>query len=122
MKKKMVMVVIIVVAVIALILAGWYVMFMHFGIGPKFPFVHVEVIELELPSGEMSATAPLMSLAESEEEARNIAELYGIVFVSFQNGVATYYTDEDPYQVIARGEENGYPAVYINYRNEPFDS
>lgn len=121
MKKRMLAVVIIIVAVVALILAVWYVLFCCFGIGPAFPFMNVTVIELEQSSGEMSETEPLMALAETEEEAKNIAQQYGIFFVSFQNGVATYYTDEDPYQVIARGEENGYPVVYINYKRELFD-
>lgn len=122
MKNRMLMIVIIVVAIVVLVMGAWYVLFMHFGIGPVFPFADVKTIEIEMPTGNPSAAEPLMTLTDSEESARVIAEQYGITFVSFQEGVATYYTDEDPNQVISRGEENGYPTLYINYPRELFDS
>lgn len=115
-------VVIIVIAIIALILVGWYIMFMLWGIGPAFPFLKGEVVELEMPKGDVSETEPLMALVESEEAAKEIAEQYGITFVSFQAGVATYYTDEDLQQVISRGEENGYTPLYLNRARELYDS
>ncbi len=38
----------------------------------------------------MSETEPLMALVETEEAAKAIAAQYGITFVSFQAGMATY--------------------------------
>lgn len=112
----------VVVAAVVAFLAGWYVMFVHFGRGPAFPFVQAKVVKFELAPGDISRTEPLMALAESEEEAKTIAEQYGITFVSFQSGVATYYTDEDPQQVIDRGVENGYQALYLNQSRQLYDS
>ncbi|MBD5489703.1 MAG: hypothetical protein HDR13_13090 [Lachnospiraceae bacterium] len=122
MKKKMLTVVIVIIAVIVLVFVGWYVMFVHFGRGPAFPFLQTKVVEFELAPGDISKTEPLMALTESEEEAKAIAEQYGITFVSFQSGVATYYTDEDPWQVIDRGVENGYQALYLNQSRQLYDS
>ncbi len=56
----------------------------------------------------------LVALAETEEEAKAIAEQYGIELVSFSYGVATFHTEEDPQDVIARGEKNGWPTLSLN--------
>ena len=56
-----------------------------------------------------------MAIVETEEEAEDIAKLYEIELVKFSDQVATYKTDEDPVQVIERGQEKGYPKLYINY-------
>lgn len=91
-------------------------MFCHFGIGPAFPFLtvqRVEIAEVEI-EGNVGQNQ-LMALVETEDEAQEIAKQYGIEFVSFSEGVATYKTEEDPSEVIARGEESGYPPIYINY-------
>ncbi len=122
MKQKMLKIVIAVVVIILLIFGGWYVMFAYFGIGPAFPYMEASVIEAHISPGEISETEPLMALVESEEAAKEIAGQYGITFVAYLDGVATYCTDEDPEQVIARGEENGYPTLYINYQRSPYDS
>lgn len=122
MKEKMVVVGAVVV-VVAVVLAGWYVMFVHFGKGPAFPFMPTaNAAEYMTSVSETSETEPLMALTDNEETAMEIAEQYGITFVSFQNGVATFYTDEDVNQVIERGEKNGYPPVYINLKKELYDS
>ena len=55
-----------------------------------------------------------MAMAETEEEAKKIAEQYGIELVSFSDGVAVYQTDEKLADVIARGQEQGYPQLYLN--------
>lgn len=115
MKKKMLMVVIIVVAVIALILAGWYVMFMHFGIGPRFPFIKYNEADIGEPSLVMIAENPLMAAVETDALAQEIAEQYNIELVSYENGIALYRTEEDPFEVIARGKQNGYPQLSINF-------
>lgn len=114
MKKKMLMVVIIVVTVIALVLVGWYVAFYKFGVGPAYPFMKTVEIGEEGLVAMPIAENPLMALVDTQEEAQEIAELYGITLVSYENGVAVYQTDEDPFQVIARGDENGYPQLSIN--------
>lgn len=62
----------------------------------------------------------LFSLAETEEEARAIAELYGIELVSFSDGVAVYHTEEAPDTVVARGKENGWPPIDVNYIQKAF--
>ena len=62
-----------------------------------------------LPAGE-----ELFALCESEEEARQIAEIYGIEFVKFGFGVATFHTEEDPSEVVRRGIENGWPHIELN--------
>lgn len=115
MKKKMLTVVIVIMVVIVLILAGWYVAFCKFGVGPAFPFLKTVYIGDE-GLGEMPiAENSLTTLVDSQEEAQGIAELYGITLVSFENGVAVYQTEEDPFEVIARGDENGYPQLSINF-------
>lgn len=109
--------------VVAIVLAGWYVMFVHFGKGPVFPFLPTaNAAEYTASADEISAAEPLMALTDNEETAMEIAGQYGITFVSFQNGVATFYTDENINQVIERGEKNGYPPVYINQKKELYGS
>lgn len=66
------------------------------------------------PAGEETLSAQLFTLVETEEEALEIAELYGIKLIKVSNGVATFHTDEDPDEVIRRGEENGWPLIEIN--------
>lgn len=91
-------------------------MFCYFGIGPAFPFLPVmqaDIAEAEI--GDNVGQNQLMALVETEDEAQEIAKQYGIEFVSFSEGVATYKTEEDPSEVIARGEENGYPPIFMNY-------
>lgn len=122
MKSRMRTVVIVIIIIAILVLAGWYVLYMYWGIGPMFPFMQGKVIEMEMPSGEVSEAEPLMALTEDEETAKSIAEQYGITFVSFQEGVATYHTDEDLWEVIDRGEANGYPPLYINRARTLYDS
>lgn len=122
MKKKMLTVVIVIIAVIALVFVGWYVMFVHFGIGPAFPFLKVQQMEIDGLDRVMIADNSLMSESETEAEAREIAEQYGIEFVSFENGIALYHTEEDPFEVIARGQENGYPQLSINFIRSGYDT
>lgn len=115
MKRKMFAIIIGIIGIIVLVLVGWYVMFVHFGRGPAFPFLPVKEIELEVQQGEIIAEQPLMAMVETEEDARRVAEQYGIEFVSFSDGVAVYQTEEDPRQVITRGQEQGYTQLYLNF-------
>lgn len=111
---------IIMIVAAVIFMAGWYYLFSHLGIGPVFPFMPVQEISLENAQEmldfqeNMLAEQQLIALVETEEEARSIAEQYGIEFVSFSEGVAEYKTDENPNDVIARGESNGFPPLYLN--------
>lgn len=122
MKKKMIVIGVVIIAAVIVFFAGWYVMFVHFGRGPTFPFLKVQNLDLESMDQVNIAENSLMSAAETEEEAREIAEQYGIEFVSFENGFALYHTEEDPFEVIARGEENGYPPLSVNFTRIGYDT
>lgn len=126
MKKKMLTVVIVIIAVVVLVLVGWYVMFMNFGIGPVFPFIKAQPIDMNSmeQSAELATIAEdsLMASAETEEEAKIIAEQYDIELVTFENGIALYHTEENPFDVIARGQENGYPQLSINFVRTGYDT
>lgn len=93
-------------------------MFVHFGRGPVFPFL--PTVELEAKEAEpmLLADNPLMATVTTEEEAKEIADLYGITLVSFEYGVAVYQTEEDPMKVITRGQENDYPQLSLNMKRE----
>ena len=65
--------------------------------------------------GDYAKGKELFTLTETEEEARRIAELYGIELVSFEYGVAAFHTEEDPAEVVERGRENGWPPIEINH-------
>lgn len=90
-------------------------MFVHFGRGPTFPFLGAQeidrsnIVPLELAEDQLTA------LTDTEEQAQEIAEQYGITLVSYEMGVAVYHTEEDPLEVIARGQEKGYPALSPNF-------
>lgn len=103
-------------AMVVLFFAGWYVMFVHFGRGPTFPFLLTA--EIGEVSAMQTAENPLMAMVDTEEEAEEIAELYGITLVSCENGVAVYQTEEDPMQVITRGQENDYPQLSLNFKRK----
>lgn len=61
-----------------------------------------------------SRTVELIALADTEEQAQEIASLYQIEFLSFSNGVAVYTTDQEPSALIALGQQNGYPVLSVN--------
>lgn len=60
-------------------------------------------------------TTELVALAEDEEQAQEIATLYQIELVSFSEGVAVYTTNQDPYELIDLGKQNGYPLLTVNH-------
>ena len=62
--------------------------------------------------------AELLCLAEDEAEAKAIAEQYGLELVDFGYGVATFHTEDDPYAVIQKGKQNGWPELSINHPKE----
>ncbi len=124
MKKKMIVIGAVAIIAVIAFFAGWYVMFMQFGRGPAFPFVKLQEIDIDIGNMDQVLVADnsLMAEAETEEEARKIAEQYGIEFVSYENGFALYHTEEDPFEVVARGEENGYPQLTVNFTRTGYDT
>lgn len=71
----------------------------------------------EVPADRSEMGEPggrLVCSAETEEEAREIAQLYGIEFVEFRHGMALFTTEEKPSAVIERGREQGWPELVID--------
>lgn len=68
----------------------------------------------EESESESDSTTEMVALVDTESEAQEIAELYEIELLNFSNGVAVYTTDRDPYELIALGNEKGYPTLSIN--------
>lgn len=117
----MLMIGIVVVVIIVFVFGGWYIAFTRFGVGPAFPFLLTANAEMERVSEMQLEDNPLMATVDSKEAAEEVAELYGITLVSCENGVAVYQTEEEPMQVIARGQENGYPQLSLNFKRELHD-
>lgn len=115
MKSKLFRVIVIAVIAFMVIVAGWYILFAHFGKGPSFPFVQYQEIEAGEGEPTMVAEDQLMAMTDTEEMAQEIADQYGIELTSFENGIAVYHTEEDPFEVIARGQANGYAQLSINF-------
>lgn len=70
-----------------------------------------------LDDGE-AITTELTALADTREEAEEIAGLYGIELSSYAYGVATYTTDKNIQELIDLGIENNYPELTPNYELE----
>lgn len=64
--------------------------------------------------GEIVPGEPLLTMADSREEAEALAQQYGIELVAYESGVATFFTEEDPNAVIQRGIQNGWPELSLN--------
>ena len=69
----------------------------------------------------ISENKQLMTTVETKEEAEKIAGIYGITLTEYYNGVAVFSTDEDPYEIIERGQEQGCPQLFINYYHFPLE-
>ena len=65
-----------------------------------------------------SANKEVIALADTREEAEEIAELYGIELNTYSYGVATYTTDKNLQELIDLGVENDYPTLTPNYEVE----
>ncbi|MFG6337255.1 MAG: hypothetical protein K1W31_02080 [Lachnospiraceae bacterium] len=122
MRKKMLMIGIVVVVIIVFVFGGWYIAFTRFGVGPAFPFLAVKKLDESQVEMLEVAENQLMALVDTEEQAQEIAAQYGIEFVSFENGLALYHTEEDPFEVITRGQENGYPQISVNFVRSGYDT
>ena len=70
--------------------------------------------KMEAGTAAVNPDGQLLCLVETREEAENLAALYGIALVDFGEGVAVFYTEEDPDAVIARGLENGWQELSLN--------
>lgn len=53
-------------------------------------------------------------MAENQEEAERIAELYGIELSSFSEGVAVFTTDKALEELKELEDINGYPTLTVN--------
>ena len=122
MRKKMLMIGIVVVVIIVFVFGGWYIAFTRFGVGPAFPFLAVKKLDESQVEMLEVAENQLMALVDTEEQAQEIAAQYGIEFVSFENGLALYHTEEDPFEVITRGQDNGYPQISVNFVRSGYDT
>lgn len=122
MKKKILLIVIVVAVIIVLILTGWYVAFCKLGVGPAFPFLATTDVGNLSSIPVPLADDPLIADVGTEEEAQQIAEQYGITLASYGNGIATYQTDKDPFEVIAEGEKKGYPQLSLNLVQEALET
>lgn len=118
----MLMIGIVVVVIIVFVFGGWYIAFTRFGVGPAFPFLAVKKLDESQVEMLEVAENQLMALTDTEEQAKEIAAQYGIEFVSFENGLALYHTEEDPFEVITRGQENGYPQISVNFVRSGYDT
>lgn len=67
---------------------------------------------------ESDGSPQLTALADSLEEAQEIADLYEIELDSYSYGVAVYYTDKDISELINMGMEKGYPTLAPNSKVE----
>lgn len=67
-------------------------------------------VKVDVAEGE-----ELLCLCESEAEAKEIADQYGITFVNYDYGVATFTTDKDLQEVIQMGKDNGWTELSMNH-------
>lgn len=73
-----------------------------------------EISQIGMGHEEYYELNELIGEAGSKEEAEEIAALYRIVLLEYQENIALFRTEEDPMEVIARGEKEGYPQLWLN--------
>lgn len=66
------------------------------------------------PGDGVDPDGQLLCLVQDRSQAEEVAALYGIALVEFDEGVAVFYTEEDPGEVIGRGQANGWPELSLN--------
>lgn len=74
----------------------------------------IQASDLPTETTARDSTGQLMATVDTLEEAQALAELYGIELVDFSYQIAVFRTDEDPRDVIRRGEEQGWPPLSLN--------
>jgi len=62
----------------------------------------------------------LLATVESEEDAQEIASLYGIDLVSVRYGLAVFHTDRDIREVMEQGALNDWPRLEPNWYYQSF--
>ena len=65
-----------------------------------------------------NSSAQLTALADSQEDAQEIANLYGIELKSYSYGVATYTTDKNLREILDLGLENDYPELTPDHESQ----
>jgi len=78
-------------------------------------------IEIEAPGSGNSVPNELVGLFDSEREAKECAKLYGIELISYSYEVAVFRYDGDIDELLAKGEENGWPELSRNHMYQAFD-
>lgn len=72
----------------------------------------------DTPTDSPAPGEELFCAADSREQAEEIASVYRITLVSYEWGIATFHTDEDPKSVIERGRENGWIELNLNIEKQ----
>lgn len=103
-----------VAAVVVVAAAAGAVGFRYYMDHKEYEMVKAEKWE-EISRDGQNGETELTALADSQEEADEIAELYGIELKSYSYGVAVFTTEEDPQKLMQLGEEEGYPELQYNY-------
>lgn len=67
---------------------------------------------------DSNVLSQLTALADTQEEAQEIADLYGIELKSYSYGVATYTTDKNLREIFDLGLENNYPELTPDFENQ----
>jgi len=83
---------------------------------------NLELLPDSEPENEISPTSQLTALADTQEAAQEIADLYGIELKSFSFGVATYTTDKNLREILDLGLENGYPELTPDFENQLYNT
>lgn len=111
------------------ILLGCLGVILVVGIIAYFIYSNRNVYEIDSEDKQILYQAPvseadeykLLAQVSSEEEAKEIADLYGITLLDYLNGVARYHTDEDPTELIEMGKKKGYPLLSISQEMKIFE-
>ena len=74
-----------------------------------------ETIE-EKTKRDHEGSSTVIAIAETRNEAEEIAELYGIELIEYSYKTAVYITQKEAEELVRWGKEQGYPAIAINQK------
>ena len=74
-----------------------------------------------VPGTDYAEGKELLASVKTLEDAERLEELYGIELVEYGDGLAVFHSEEDPAAVVRRGEENGWPALEVNWLVSAFE-
>ena len=77
----------------------------------QFPATFLEKEEADSLMDNKEQVHYVVAIAQTMEEAEEIAKLYGMELESFSYKTAVYKTNKDPQELIRMGEERGYPLI-----------